>query len=44
MAVNKIHCLESVESILSSLPVYSKVNAEAILDILQSVLGKVHME
>ena len=36
MAVNKMGCLDSIENILSSLPVYRKVNAETIFDILQS--------
>ena len=43
MAVNNTEHLDSVESILSLLPVFSEDNVEAIFDILQSVLGKMHM-
>ena len=41
-AVQNIEHLDSVGSILSSLPVFSEDNAKAIFDILQSVLGKLH--
>ena len=38
-AVQNIEQLDSVGSILSSLPFFSEDNAKAIFDILQSVLG-----
>ena len=46
VAVNNIEHLDSVESILSLLPVFSEDNAKVIFDILQNVLAKVdvHME
>lgn len=44
MTVNNIEHLDSVESILSSLPVFSKDNAEVIFDILQTVLGTLNVE
>ena len=39
-AVQNIEHLDSIGSILSSLPVFSDDNAKAIFDILQTVLGK----
>ena len=41
-AVQNIGHLDSVGSILSSLPAFSEDNAKAFFDILQSVLGKLH--
>lgn len=43
MAVENIEQLDSVGSILSSLPVFSEDNAKVIFDILQSALGELHM-